>query len=132
MVCSVKNKTILDNIQPSELLKTLQSMEHLFYGTPYWLHCETSSHSKTIHTHISTNVYSQVLIHTAEWTGAMKTKTNLPKFDMTAQDLYPGSESRVPTLAIVPAAPLRRCATAPLGHCATAPLHHCATGPLRH
>ena len=59
----------------------------------------------------------------------MNIEINLPTFDTTAQDLNPGSESRVTTLAF---ANLFHCATAPLRQSATAPLRHCATAPPRH
>ena len=44
--------------------------------------------------HISTTVYSQILIYTAEWTGAMLRQNLAQCFNTAAQDLNPGSLSR--------------------------------------
>ena len=44
--------------------------------------------------HISTTVYSQALIYTAEWTGAMQSEKIAQGFNTAAQDSNPGSRSR--------------------------------------
>ena len=83
---------------------------------------------KSPHTQMPTTLYSQVLIHTAECTGAMQSEKPCPRFDTAAQDSNQGSLKLSLMLH-------------PLCHCTksdappTVPLHqvwcstHCATAP---
>ena len=59
--------------------------EDLFNWTSPLLWEASNQYVKSIRLQISTTVYSQVLIHTAEWTGPMYSKQTWPKFDMAAQ-----------------------------------------------
>ena len=50
---------------------------------------------QTLRTQISTTVYSQVLIHTAERTGTPQSEQTCPRFETAAQDFNPDSLSQM-------------------------------------